>query len=256
MVSDFSFLISNMTWSYSRLKVFETCPYGFFLKYILEEDEDDTFLASYGRFVHEIHEKVYKGVLRRSDAAAYYLENFHSSVAWPPPSAEVLASYYRNGYTYFQNMFIPKGEITAVEQKVSFSVHGLPFRGAIDLITKTKEGLAITDHKARRLKPYSGRKKPTKADQELDDYFRQLYLYAEAVHQNYGVYPSLLNFNCYRNQVTISKRFAKKELDQVLSWAANLASQIMAQENWLPDIDYFKCKNLCGLGSCDYRELM
>ena len=43
-MNDYSFLIDSMTWSYSRLQSYQKCPYGFFVHYILGEDEDADLL--------------------------------------------------------------------------------------------------------------------------------------------------------------------------------------------------------------------
>lgn len=256
-MDDYSFLIDQMVWSFSRLQSFQKCPYGFYVHYILEEDEDSTFLASFGIFVHRIFELVLTGALDRRDAASYFLENFKENVPEPPPSSEVFASYYRG--TYNSLLSIPRfdGEIVGVEKEVFFDVRGYPFHGYIDLVTKTDSGLVITDHKARNFKPFSNRKKPTKTDIELAEYYRQLYLYAEAIHQAYGEYPSELVFNCYRNGTRIVQKFSMDALTEAEDWAENLIREIRSCRNWNPDIDYFKCRNLCGLGDrCDYRELM
>lgn len=256
-MNDYSFLIDQMVWSYSRLQSFQKCPHGFYVHYILEEDEDSTFLASFGSFVHEILELVLTGFLDRKDAAAYFIENFRDRVPESPPSKEVFSSYYKGAYNFLSS--IPKfdGEIVGVEKELFFFIRGYKFHGFADLVTRTDSGLIIYDHKARNLKPFSGRKKPTKTDIELSEYYRQLYLYAEALHQLYGEYPAKLVFNCYRSQTMISQDFDPAALEEANDWAENLIGQIRACTSWNPDIDYFKCRNLCGLGDrCDYRELM
>lgn len=46
-------LIEAMTWSYSRLEIFDDCPYRWFLTYIHTPKlkKEDKFYAAYG-FVH------------------------------------------------------------------------------------------------------------------------------------------------------------------------------------------------------------
>ncbi len=256
-MNDYSFLIDQMTWSFSRLQSFQKCPYGFFVRYILGEDEDETFLASFGTFVHEIHRMVFSGVIDRKDAQDYYLENFRDAVVGPPPSKEVFASYYHGGYDYFANMPKFDGEIVGIEKEFFYDVGGYPFHGFADLITRTDSGLIIFDHKARNLKPFSTRKKPTKTDIELSEYYRQLYLYAEAVNQEFGEYPAELVFNCYRNRTMIRQPFSQDALDEAVAWSTGMIQEIRSCRNWNPDIDFFKCRNLCGLNDrCEYMELM
>ena len=245
-----------MTWSYSRIQSFLKCPHSFFVHYITGEEEDDTFLASYGSFVHQIHELVFSGFLKRGDAASYYLENFADFVHGGIPQ-EIFSSYYKSAYQYFKNMPRFEGEIVGVEKKFNFDVLGHPFIGFTDLITRTDDGLLIFDHKAKNLKPYSGRKKPTKTDVELDEYFRQLYLYAHAIHQVFGEYPKQLIFNCYRTQTMIKEDFHEDKLQDVLLWCDDMIRMIRNYDKWNPDIDFFKCRYLCGLNDrCDYYDLI
>ena len=253
----YSFLIDQMVWSFSRLQTFQKCPYGFYVHYILEEDEDNTFLASFGSFVHRIHELVLTGQLGRSHAQEYFLTHFRQEVPEPPPSREVFSSYYRSTFDYLAAIPAFDGEIVGVEQEFFFDVGGHPFHGFADLVTKTPNGLVIYDHKARNLKPFSNRRKPTKTDIELKEYFRQLYLYALAIRQAYGEYPAELVFNCYRERLMIRQKFDEGALGEAVAWATDLIGQIRSCESWKPDIDFFKCRNLCGLNDrCDYKDLM
>ena len=253
---NYSFQIDQMTWSYSRIQSFLKCPYCFFVHYILGEEEDDTFLASYGSFVHQIHQLVFSGFLKRNEAAEYYLENFDDFVHGGIPR-EIFTPYYRGAYEYFNDMPQFPGEIIGIEKEFNFDIKGHPFHGFADLITREKDGIVLYDHKAKNLKPYSNRKKPTKTDIELDEYSRQLYLYAEAIKQEFGEYPVRLIFNCYRNRSQIKLDFHEDKLYNILCWADDTIHYIRDYDKWNPDIDFFKCKYLCGLNDrCDYYDLM
>ena len=52
-------IIKDMTWSYSRVKAFDMCPYGWYLKYIQKIRGKDMFFSSYGSFVHKLLEQYY-----------------------------------------------------------------------------------------------------------------------------------------------------------------------------------------------------
>ena len=74
-------------------------------------------------------------------------------------------------------------------------------QGVIDLVGRSDTGgLVIVDHKSRALKPRSKRKKPTKTNQELDEYLRQLYLYAvpegEGLHSSQPIVYNLFTISC------------------------------------------------------------
>ena len=49
-------LIEAMTWSYSRLEIFDDCPYRWFLTYIHTPKlkKEDKFYAAYGLFRHDL----------------------------------------------------------------------------------------------------------------------------------------------------------------------------------------------------------
>ena len=256
MMNNYSFLIDSMTWSYSRLQSFRKCPYGFFVHYILGEDEDDTFLASFGSFVHEIHQLVLTGILKKEDAALYYLEHLHDRVSGPPPSVDVARSYIRGGYEYMSAFPVFDGKVISVEKEMFFDVGGYPFHGFADLVTDDS-GLILFDHKSRNLKPFSNRAKPTKTDVELSEYYRQLYLYSLGIKKEYGEYPKELVFNCYRSRSFIRQDFDPEKLSESVAWASGLIGEIRNCEDWIPDIDFFKCRNLCGLNDrCDYYDLI
>ena len=255
-MNDYSFLIDSMTWSYSRLQSFQKCPYGFFVHYILGEDEDETFLASFGSFVHKIHQLILTGVLQKEDASLYYLTHLHDEVSGNPPSSEVARNYIRGGYEYMSSFPTFPGKTVSVEQELFFDINGYPFHGFADLVMEDN-GLILYDHKSRNLKPFSNRKKPTKTDIELAEYYRQLYLYAIGIKKEYGEYPKELVFNCFRTRTMIRQPFDPDRLEEAKAWATNLIEEIRSCQNWNPDIDYFKCKNLCGLNDrCDYYDLI
>ena len=112
---NYSFQIDQMTWSYSRIQSFLKCPHSFFVHYITGEEEDDTFLASFGSFVHEIHQLVLTGQMKASDASMYYLANLHDKVSGPPPSPEIAKHYIRDGYEYMEHFPRFGDRIVAVE---------------------------------------------------------------------------------------------------------------------------------------------
>lgn len=68
-------LIRDMTWSYSRIKAFDDCPYRWYLKYIRypKVRGKDMFFANYGKFVHELLASFYSGEKTAVQVEAEYL---------------------------------------------------------------------------------------------------------------------------------------------------------------------------------------
>ena len=75
---------------------------------------------------------------------------------------------------------------------------------------------------------------------------RQLYLYAHGVKQKYGELPSLLCFNCFKNQQFIEEPFNQEAYEETLDWAGKTIETIASEEDVKPNIDYFQCRYLCG----------
>ena len=73
-------LIEDMTWSYSRIKCFEDCPYRFYLKYISRCKEIPQFYASYGSFMHKLIEEFYKGIITKEEMLTKFLFGFQENV--------------------------------------------------------------------------------------------------------------------------------------------------------------------------------
>lgn len=92
-------------------------------------------------------------------------------------------------------------------------MNGVPFIGYIDFLGELDGSLYVVDNKSRVLKPRSKREKPTKTDEELDAYLKQLYLYSAAVEEEYGVRPCKLCFNCFRTDTFIEEPFLDKDYE-------------------------------------------
>ena len=249
-------IFEGMTWSYSRISSFDSCPYKFFLTYIRPQSQRPLFFSSYGSFMHGILERYYSGSLDRSELLAYYLTHFHDAVSAKPPNLKVFSNYYRDGMNYLQSFTPLPGKVLGVEKHVEFSLGGKSFQGFTDLLLDDGGRLVVTDHKARTLKPRSNRKKPTKTDEELDRYLRQLYLYSIPLREQYGRFPDELSFNCYRSGLVIREPFRETALHEAEDWALSSIRKIETSKDWPPNMDFCRCKYLCDVShECEYCEM-
>lgn len=290
-------IIQDMTWSYSRIKSFNDCPYRWFLKYIQpillirrifggkqparadidaayvrgELEADDAgilyayldierkaqFFASYGTFMHKLIELYYKGEKNRQQLCDMYLQEFKAQVSGMAPNKTVFTNYFKSGIQYLRGFEPFQYNTLAVEKKVDFSLDGIPFIGYIDYLGEKDNELYIVDNKSRILKPRSKRKKPTKADKELDEYLAQPYLYSVAVEQEYGVLPKSLCFNCFRAPIFIEEPFKEDAYAASKQWFSDRMETIKGETEFKPNIEFFKCKHLCEMQDfCDYFELL
>lgn len=252
-------LIQDMTWSYSRIRAFTDCPYRWYLKYIRypKEDRKNMFFSDYGTFVHELIAAFYSGEKTAEQIHTEYLTGFKTHVLGRVPNNKVFINYFVDGSQYLKSIQPSKNEVVAVEQKVETTVGNISFVGYIDRVDRAKDGgLLVIDNKSRTLKPRSHRATPTKADIELDEYLVQLYVYSSFVRDTYGVFPHKLCFNCFRNNLFIEEPFVKQDYNKAIRWVSDMVCQIENEENFRPNMDYFKCRYLCEMNDhCDYYQL-
>lgn len=252
---NYSHIIDDMVWSYSRITAYEDCPYRFYLTYIHKVPKNRNFFSDYGSFMHLIIQKYLIGELQRDELVSYYLMHFRTNVVGNAPSLSVFQNYFGQGIEYLRNIQLPKDETIGVEKDVSFRVGDREFIGYIDRVSRG-DGIDITDNKSRSLKPRTHRKKPTKSDDELDKYLRQLYLYSVAIEQEYGVLPKQLIFNCFRTQTIIKEPFNIDSYEKTKKWALETIDNISKESDWKPNIDWFRCKYLCDRSSqCEYFKM-
>jgi len=257
-VNKYSYIISDMVWSFSRLTAFEDCPYRWLNQYIFEEDKKDQFFSGYGSFIHNILAMYFGGDLTRDELLTYYLLNYSKAVIGKAPNPNIFASYFSQGVNYFKysNIFdYPEPyKVIGVEKEFNFMVGGHPFKGFSDLLLEDAEGLVIVDHKSRVIRPPSKRKKATAYDTEREYKLMQLYIYAAAMKYEFHEYPKKLVFNCFRTPELIIEKFDEQKLNSTERWVNDTISNISSTEIWTPEMEFFKCKYICDLVDCPYRN--
>lgn len=211
------------------------------------------FFASYGSFIHTLLDRYYSGEIPAKALLPAYLTGFQKSVEGKAPSIKVFSSYFLDGKRFFESFQPLPFKTVAAERSIAYETAGASFNCIIDHIGISEKGLVITDHKSRKLSHRSKRKKPTKNDQLIDEYLRQLYEYAEPIRQVYGEYPVELALDCFRGGVLIREPFDKAVFDEVQSELRPKIEKIEKTERFRPKLEYFKCMYICEMhGSCDY----
>lgn len=253
---NYSHFIKEMTWSYSRVKTFEECPYGFLLKYIKHCDTETTFFSEYGLFIHKIIEMYLKKELGKDQLKSYYIVNFNSEIKHKPPNSKIFINYFQQGLEYFEDIDIPLDDVIGIEKEVFFNINGYEFIGYIDIVGSKNNYLLIIDNKSRNLKCRSNRSKPTKSDIELDEYLKQLYIYSIPIFNELNKFPEKVAFNCFRTKKFIVEDFQKEKMENAKKWVIHQIELINKEEDWNPKLEYFKCHHLCDVSKhCEYLEL-
>lgn len=263
----------EFVWSYTRIKQFADCEYAWMLKYLEDEPSHELFFGQFGSFMHEIYRQILVGELDPKDAKETYLTYFCSNVTAKAPNEKIFQKYFYDGLRASEfapvitDAFTNGYTVVDSELKVDFDFAGYNFVGFIDLLLEDTNGnLIIVDHKSRTLKPRSNRAKPTKSDEMLDEYLRQLYIYSEAVRQTFGKLPKELWFHCFRNgeddDENVEKVLIKHEFDSAMFestklWVTDIIEKIKNTDVWHPNCDTFYCTHLCGChDSCEYYSMM
>lgn len=248
-----------MQWSYSRVNSFADCNYKWYLRYIKypHEPRVSMFFANYGGFVHELAADFYAGKKSAGQVYQEYLTGFRKHVNAYMPNKSIFNGYFSDGARFLKDISMPEEKVLAVEQEVHFNIDGHDFIGFIDRVDQAGNGdILVVDHKSRKLKRRSTRAKPTKSDEELDSYLKQLYIYSGPVKELYGKFPEYLCFNCFRTGEVIKEPFNREAYRNALSWASSSIDKIIEEEEFRPDVDYFKCNFLCEMNNkCEYFQM-
>ena len=106
--------------------------------------------------------------------------------------------------------------------------------------------LIILDHKS---------KSKFKNKKELNEYAKQLYLYAYAVKQEYGELPKKLYFNMFRTNELVEIDFDINDYQNAYNWLVSSVNEIENTFDFSPqeDEDPFYCLNFCPVkNQCEY----
>lgn len=261
-MSEYNFLIDNMTWSFSRLNSFCICKYEWYLQYIEEAVGTNNFYAEFGKYCHKILEKYAKGELGLFDLVEYFTEHYDEEVkeAVYHKTVDIRESYKEKGIEYFENidLELDKYEILGIEKRCDFEIDGQRFTGFIDLLLKDKSNgdIIVLDHKSSEY-PYGKRGKVLKSEaKKYLSYKRQLYLYAMQVYKEYGEYPKKLVWNYFKNRKWDVIDFDMAEFEEAKNWAMETLKEIRAEEDFPPTVDFYYCHNLCKYRNsyCEYKN--
>jgi len=248
-------LIDDMTFSYSRLKSYAQCPYGWKLNYIDRFSKEEKFYASYGSLMHSVIEKYLTGQISRSEMKLEFLTRFGTEVEGERPSVKTIESYIASSLEYFNSFDDFDMNTLAVEQRVTFDIEGVPMTGILDYLGEKDGDIYLIDHKSHELKPRSKRAKPTVKDKELDEYLRQLYLYSTAVKEQYGKFPKELWFNCFRFNRLVKEQFSEERYNEAVQWAVNTVNTIKDDSDFEDNYEYFFCRWICDQShNCEVYE--
>lgn len=243
------FLLDGMTWSFSRVNSYETCPRMWLMEYLECMKKSGNAFAEWGSHCHSLFERYYKGELEHYQLADVYEDEYDQAVSSPFPFKKMADGYYANGLEFFSTFEgqYQDYEVVGVEKKVDMDLCGRRFIGYIDLLLKKDDEFYIVDFKS---------KSKFKTADEKKHYALQLYLYAEYVRQEYGKYPIGMEFNMFRARTHEIVVFELTEMETAKKWFEQTIQSIYDDEEFNPNPDPFFCKQLCSVSDyCEYGKL-
>ena len=238
--------LTEKKWSYSSLKLYETCKYAFYLKYVEGKEEEQNVFASFGKHVHSILERYFKGELYAFELADVFEKEYETAVKGRFPFYNMYAAFYNKTLSYLQNFDGIDGEVLGVEQKLESVIGGYKFIGYADLILRDEIGIVVVDHKSHGA---------WKSKKERADYLRQLYLYAHRIKEIYGEFPYKLAFNKFRaDKPWDEELFKEGDYVAALDWFKAGVETALTTTEWECCPQAFYCDELCGfIEDCAYN---
>ena len=263
----YEMILDEMTWSFSRLSSFDQCPYEWYLKYIEEAEQYNSgFFSSFGGFCHEILEAWLKGEHKTYELAEMFVSGYDEAI----PNAEDYSwndGYFDSGAYFFTegietlSSYLNGKIVCGVEKEIHTTINDKPFIGYIDVLLRDNNGYIIVDHKSSKY-PLKKNGEPLKgSENKWQNYKRQLYLYAKAIYEETGLYPTRLCWNFFRDGMIYEIPFNMNDYQEALNWAEETIEKIYSERKYEPNPDMFYCANLCdysceecGYGSAKIRS--
>ncbi len=275
-MSEYSFILDNIKFSYSGVNTFKNCPHSYKLNYIDAEKNIENAFGQFGLLIHNTMEKYFGGEIDIWDLSDYYEDNYDKviTVDYPPnPFVDLSVSYREAGRKFFDNFEFPreKYEVVSIEDKIDFDLpDGRRATARPDLILREIETdrYILFDYKTAKKKTVKKQK-----EKQLTDYMNQMQLYVYAYWLKTGIQIAEIDIWFIRDN------YIHKELTNVggiqdsLIWFNDTIKEIMEEENWLPyDVtpednevqiaekikkNEFFCGHICGVRrSCNFFKNM
>lgn len=142
---------TDRLWSFSRMNLFKTSPYSYYLKYIAqkEEDNDNSIYGVMGGCVHDILEKYYNDEIKYEDMIDEFKDAWMTNVdvldlkfdrTDEEKNKKIANKYYRNIEHFFKNHKILEDK-PKLEKLIITKIEDYVFQGYIDCINKNKDGI-------------------------------------------------------------------------------------------------------------------
>ncbi|HWO74729.1 MAG TPA: PD-(D/E)XK nuclease family protein [Bacillus sp. (in: firmicutes)] len=200
-----------MVYSYSRLSLYMTCPFRFYLRYIEKWEEPITAPLALGKAVHKAIESFLKG----RDKETALMDGIVEADFYPFDKAEYKELVGKapciQGEGLSQNVTIEQ----YFKLRLSDDPSSPYLQGYIDLVRENFGMYSFVDWKTNR------KKYDSTANMQLP-----LYAWALATIHKLDSVQGTLFFLRYFKNAAVSKVFTVDEMDEARKWALSLAEEI------------------------------
>ena len=224
----------------------------FKLTYIDKVERQDNAFSEFGTFCHKLLESYATDKLPLIALAEEYETGFDNAVRhfFPPFPKGMGQKYFDAGKKYFEEFegFGEDWEILAVEERFELDIECNKLVGIADLVLRHRETgeIMVVDHKS---------KSAASMKKELAVYQRQLYIYAMFVREKWGVWPSVLRFNMFKEGYNIDEPFDPVRVDETKQWILDTIRQIREEKDWKISSSSYFCRWVCScIDHCPARD--
>ncbi len=262
-----------LKFSYSQLKAFETCPYQYYLQFVLKLPVRGKGSLSYGKTMHNTLQRFMEIVKQSSGLGQSDLfselknvrQGAKGKINLPPlktllelykaawiddwyESRESQQQYKRLGESslkkFYEQIKADPPQVLALEQHFNFKLDKYTIKGAIDRVDKLPNGkVEIIDYK-------TGNPKTEKTLKDKD----QLLIYQIAAQEVFGWEVKRLTYYYLNDNSRISFIGGEKELNKLKGKMLGLIERIM-RADWQATPSQHDCKYCDFKETCEYREV-
>lgn len=246
--------------SYSQLKAFETCPYQYYLNFILRIPVAGKAVFSYGKTMHSTLQR-FMSLIKQGGAQG---DLFGTGKDKKLPGVEELIGIYREAWIddwyeskeqkedykklgekslreFYRELKEKKPQVMELEKGFNFKVGEYTIRGTIDRVDKLDKGVEVIDYK-------TGSPKSQKTVEK-----DQLLIYQIAAAEVFGWQIEKLTFHYLDNNSQISFLGSEKEIEKIKEKIQKLINDILATD-WRALPSEHKCRYCDFSEVCQFRE--
>jgi len=248
MTENYDFILKNRRWSFSSVNSFNTCPLGFKMTYINNEERETNIFSDFGLLVHATLEKYFSDELEVWDLLPFYLDNFDIYLKSIPPMypKNMIDIYYQAGLKYFENFGFDKSdyEVISIEEMIDTTYNGIDIVIKPDLILKEKSSgeYHLIDFKTAKYK-----KSKKDREKQLNEYMNQFNLYAYFFELERNIHIDKIIIWFIRNGIEIVKNTNPIDIKKTLNWFEKSVDKAINEIEWLPKDDDYFCQEICGM---------